>query len=130
MNKKEVIEFLQENDLSDVEELSSKGKIFIFRFYYEFDEDELNGARGYANDESEDEEEGDDWKESYYLPYLNDIATDNVGEIMEEAMEEFDVNTQFISYDIDPEREDRCEFIAVFSKEDFDIEEVLEDLDL
>lgn len=130
MNKKEILEFLQENDLSDVEDLGFKGNLYVIRFFYEFDEDELAGARGYANDESEDEEEGEDWKEGYYLPYLNDIAADNVGEIMEEAMEEFDVNAQYVSYDIDREREDRCEFIAVFSNEDFDIEEVLEELEL
>jgi hypothetical protein len=130
MNKKEILEFLQDNDLIDVEQVSAKGKLYVVKFFYQFDEDELGGARGYANDESEDEEDGDDWKESYYLPYLNDVAADNVGEIIEEAMEEFDVNAQYVSYDIDREREDRCEFIAVFSSEDFDIEEVLEDLEL
>jgi hypothetical protein len=130
VNKKEILDFLKENDLNDVEELKSKGKLYVFKFFYEFDEDELGGARGYANDESEDEEDGDDWKEGYYLPYLNDIAADNVGEIIEEAMEEFDVNAQYVSYDVDKEKEDKCEFIAVFSNEDFDIEEVLEDLEL
>ena len=130
MNKKEILEFLQDNDLIDVEQVSAKGKLYVVKFFYQFDEDELGGARGYANDESEDEEDGDDWKEGYYLPYLNDVAADNVGEIIEEAMEEFDVNAQYVSYDIDREREDRCEFIAVFSSEDFDIEEVLEDLEL
>lgn len=130
MNKKEIIEFLEENGASRIEDLSSKGKQLVIKFYYEFDEDELEAARGYANDESEEEEDGDQWKEEYFLPFLNDIAADNIGEVIEEIIDEFDLNAQYISYDADIDKEERCEFIAVFSKEDFDIEEVLEDLGL
>ncbi len=130
MDKKEILNFLKESDLSDVEELKSKGKMCVFKFFYEFDEDELAGARGYANDESEDEEDGEDWKGSYYLPYLNDIAADNVGETIEEIIEDFDVNGQYVSYDVDEDEGNRCEFISVFSSEEFDIEEVLEELGL
>ncbi|MEL7598172.1 MAG: hypothetical protein AAGU01_08220, partial [Clostridiaceae bacterium] len=65
----------------------------------------------------------------FYIPYLNDIAADNVGEIIEEAIEEFELIGQYVSYGVDEEQE-RNEFIAVFSKEDFDIEEVLDNLDL
>lgn len=128
MNKKDVLEFLRENELDDVEEISSKKGMLVVRFFYDFDEDELEAARGYANDESEDDEDAESWKEEYYLPYLNDIAADNVGEIIEEVVEEFDISGQYISYDLN--EEERCEFIGVFSNEDFDIEEVLEELDL
>ncbi|KYH30298.1 MULTISPECIES: hypothetical protein [Clostridium] len=128
MNKKEVLQFLRENGLEDVEEISAKNGLLVVRFFYEFDEDELEAARGYANDESEEDEDGDSWREEYYLPYLDDIATDNVGEIIEEVAEEFNVIGQYVSYDSN--EENRCEFIGVFSNEDFDIEEVLEELDL
>ncbi|QGU95689.1 hypothetical protein GOM49_11845 [Clostridium bovifaecis] len=128
MNKKDVLEFLRENELDDVEEISSKKGLLVVRFFYDFDEDELEAARGYANDESEEDADEESWKEEYYLPYLNDIAADNVGEIIEEVVEEFDISGQYISYDLN--EEERCEFIGVFSNEDFDIEEVLEELDL
>lgn len=130
MNKNDVLEFLKENGLDDVEEISTKRNMVAIRFYYIFDEDELEAARGYANDESGDDENGESWNEEYYLPYLNDIAADNVGEIMEEIIEEFEVSGQYVSYDADVDENAKCEFIAVFSDEDFDIEEVLEELDL
>ncbi len=129
MNKREIIEFLEKNDLSDVEEVDYEEGILVLRFSYDFDKDELAAAKNYASDESEDTEDGEVWREEFYIPYLNDIAADNVGEIIEEAIEEFELIGQYVSYGVDEEQE-RNEFIAVFSKEDFDIEEVLDNLDL
>lgn len=129
MNKREIIEFLEENALSDVEEVDYKEGMLVLRFSYDFDKDELAAAKNYASDESEDTEEGEVWTEEFYIPYLNDIAADNVGEIIEEAIEEFDLVGQYVSYGVNEEQE-RNEFIAVFSKEDFDIEEVLDKLNL
>lgn len=129
MNKRQIIEFLEKNDLSDVEEVDYEEGILVLRFSYDFDKDELAAAKNYASDESEDTEDGEVWREEFYIPYLNDIAADNVGEIIEEAIEEFELIGQYVSYGVDEEQE-RNEFIAVFSKEDFDIEEVLDNLDL
>lgn len=129
MKKREIIEFLGKNDLSDVEEVDYEEGILVLRFSYDFDKDELAAAKNYASDESEDTEDGEVWREEFYIPYLNDIAADNVGEIIEEAIEEFELIGQYVSYGVDEEQE-RNEFIAVFSKEDFDIEEVLDNLDL
>lgn len=128
MNKMDIVEYLEENGLEDVEEVPSKTKMLVITFFYVFDEDELEAARGYVEDESEDGEEVKEWKEKYYEPFLNDIAEDNVGEIIEEITEEFDTNCRYVSYGVN--EEERCEFIAVFSSIDFDIEEVLEELDL
>lgn len=130
MNKTDILETLQENGLNDVEEVTSKEELFVVRFFYDFDEDELKAARGYANDESGEEEGGEDWRDEYYLPYLNDIAADNVGDVIEEITEKFDINAQYISYEFDGEEDENCEFIAIFSSEDFDIEEILEKLEL
>lgn len=129
MKKSEIIEFFKKNDLSDVEEVDYEEGILVLRFSYDFDKDELAAANNYASDESEDTEDGEVWREEFYIPYLNDIAADNVGEIIEEAIEEFELIGQYVSYGVDEEQE-RNEFIAVFSKEDFDIEEVLDNLDL
>ncbi|MCY6356486.1 hypothetical protein [Clostridium sp. ZS2-4] len=129
MKERKIIEFLGKNDLSDVEELDYEDGMVVSRFFYDFDEDELSAAKNYASDESGDTEDGEVWKEEFYIPYLNDIAADNVGEIIEEVIEEFELVAQYVSYGVDEEQE-RNEFIAVFSKEDFDIEEVLDKLDL
>lgn len=129
MKGREIIEFLEGNDLSNVEEVDYKEGMLVLRFSYAFDKDELAAAKNYASDESEDTEEGEVWREEFYIPYLNDIAADNVGEIIEEAIEEFELVGQYVSYGVDEEQE-RNEFIAAFSKEDFDIEEILDKLDL
>ena len=127
MKKRDILEFMENNGIGEVEEIRSKNKLYIIKFFYDFDEDELKAARAYANDECDDEENGDKWSREYYIPYLNDIASDNVNEIIEEIIDELEINAQYISYDFD-EEEEKCEYIAVFSTEDFEIEEVLEDL--
>lgn len=127
MNKNEIIEFLEENGLNDVEEIAYKEEFIVFRAFYDFDEEELEAAKDYADNESSDEDR-DKWREEYFLPFLSDISSDNIKEIMEDLTEKFDIDGQFVIYDVD--NEERCEVIAVFSNEDFDIENVLEDLDI
>lgn len=132
MDKEKVISYLKENNLSDIEEIPYKNESIVLRFFYDFDEDELKAAKAYANDECEEEKEGEEWFQEFFLPYLNDVAIDNVGEILEETMEELNVDIQYISYELDEENHDYNEFIAViFEKgKDLDIEEVLEELNI
>lgn len=132
MNKKGIQEYLSNNDLTEIKEIEYNGEAYVLRFFYDFDEDEISAARAYANDESEDEENGDIWYEEFFLPYLSDLAVDNVGDIMEEIMEEFDTDAQFVSYEMDEEEYSYNEFIAVFFKkgEEKDIEQILEELEI
>lgn len=132
MNSKDIIKVLENNGLSDIEEVSYKEGFAVIRFFYDFDEDELKAARAYAKDECEEEEESESWYEDYFLPYLNDLAIDNVGEIMEEIMEEFGAEVQYISYELDSENYEYNEFVAVVvsGDKDLNIEEVLDELDI
>ncbi|WP_163191730.1 hypothetical protein [Clostridium thermarum] len=132
LDKKQIIKFLEDNDLTDVEELKYKDDALVVRFYYDFDSDELASARAYANDECEDEQESDEWYDEFFLTYLNEIAVDNAGEIIEELMEEFELQAQYITYETDKESYDYCEFIAVISEIDknYNIEDVLDELEL
>lgn len=131
MNKEEIINYLEENGLSDIEDLEYKGNAVVLRFTFDFDEDEINAAKAYADDESEDETEEDTWYDDFFLPYLNELAIDNVGEIIEESMEELELESQFVSYEVDRENYNYNEFIAVFYKRglEIDIDEVLEELE-
>lgn len=131
INKEEIIKYLNENGISDIEELDTKEDLLVLRFFYDFDEDEVKAAEAYADSES-GEDRGDNWYEESYLPYLNDVAVDNVGEILEDASDDFDLEVQFVSYDIEKENIDYCEFIGIiFDKsKDYDLEEVLEKLDI
>ena len=132
MNSKDIIKVLENNGLSDIEEISYKEGFAVIRFFYDFDEDELKAARAYAKDECEEEEESESWYEDYFLPYLNDLAIDNVGEVMEEIMEEFRAEAQYISYELDSENYEYNEFVAVVvsGDKDLNIEEVLDELDI
>lgn len=131
MEKEKIINFLLNNDLEEVQEISNDGEVLVLRFYYDFDDDEISAAKAYASDESEDEEEGDSWYDEFLLPYLNELAVDSTGEIIEELMEELNVEAQYMSYEIDRENYDYNEFIAVFYEKgkSIDLDEVLKKID-
>lgn len=132
MDKVKITEFLENNGMTEIEEIPYKDNTMVVRFFYDFDDDELKAARAYASDESDKEEESDEWYEEFFLPYLNDLAIDNAGEILEEAMEDLGLEVQYISYEADADNYDYCEFIAVFYKEGntIEIEKVLDELNI
>lgn len=131
MNKQNIIKFLKENQIEDVEEIKYKEDIFTLRFYYDFDDSEIEAAKAYASDECEEEEEDEVWYNEFFKPYLNDIVIDNVGDILEDCMKELDIGIQFITYDFEDE-EECSEIIAIFYEKDksIDIENVIDDLKL
>jgi hypothetical protein len=132
LNKKEIIEILEKNELSEIQEIEYKEDAVVLRFFYDFDSDETEAARAYANDESEDEENGDEWYEEFFLPYLNDLAVDNVGEAIEEIMEQLNIDAQYVSYEMDEEEYSYNEFIAAFfpKGKEVEIEQVLDELEM
>lgn len=131
MDKKRIFEFLEKQGLSEIDELDYKEKIAVFDFFYAFDEAEIEAAKAYANDNYDDKGE-DVWYDEYFLPYLVDIAVDNVKDIVEDLAEEYDLNVDFVTYEIDRQFFEQCEFVLVASDKDinFDIEKVMDDLDL
>jgi hypothetical protein len=136
MNKEIITSFLIQNGLSEIEEINSKDDVFAVRFYYNFDENELAAAKAYADDECVEDDIVDDkldtWNKEFFIPYLNELAVDNVGDIIEDAIEEFTIDAQFVSYDIDETDYEFNEFVAIFYKKDLDIkiEDVLDNLEL
>jgi len=132
LDKSAIIKVLGENNLSSIVELPYNEETLVLRLFYEFDNDEIKAAKAYSNDESEDEENSDEWYEEYFLPYLNDLAVDNVGEIIEEIMDKQNIDSQFVSYEMDEEEHSCNEFIAAFSEKGKlkEIEEILEELEL
>lgn len=132
MKKSEIIKFLIENDLSDVEELKYKEDITVLRFFYDFDKEEIEAAKAYSNEESDYDAESSEWYSEYFIPYLSDIAIDNVNDIVEDTMEEFEAEAQFVSFDIDVNNYQYNEFIAVFYNEGnkVDLDEVMDELGL
>ncbi|EKQ53185.1 MULTISPECIES: hypothetical protein [unclassified Clostridium] len=129
MKSSEIINFLEENDLADVEEIKRKGNYVIIKFFYDFDKEELSAAKAYSNEESDFEPESDEWYKEYYIPYLRDIAVDNVEAILEETMEEFELETKYKEFGMENVESGYFKFIAAFSDEltDSEMEDILND---
>lgn len=128
MDKEKILECLAAKGLNDAEPLKEEEGFVLVRFYYDFDDDELEAAEAYANDEA-GKEKNYAWTEEFYLPYLNELAVDNVGEIIEEITEQMGIKAQFLSFEMDAD-DDYCEFAAVFYEEGrkVNLEEILDDL--
>lgn len=126
MNKNQIINYLRDNEIEEIEEIKSENNILLLRVFYYYDDVEIEAAESYANEESEDEDEKE---ENFYIPYLMDIAEDNISEIIEEACDEFEVISQYVFYEVNSE-EQRGEFIVGFSTEEFDIESLIEELEI
>ena len=129
MQTTEIIEFLEENGLSEIEEVKTEDNFIVLKFYYDFDKDEILAARAYANEESDLEEESDEWYRDWYLSYLSDVAKDNVEGIVEDLGDELELASKIKEVEIDVNNADYMKFVTILCSEDFeeDLEEVLND---
>lgn len=129
MKSSEIINYLEDNDLADIEELKKKSNYVILKFYYDFDKEEINAAKAYSTEESDFEPESDEWYKEYYLPYLRDIAVDNVESIIEEIMEEYEIEAKYKEIGMENGDSGYFKFIAAFSDEltDSEMEDILND---
>ena len=129
MEISEIINYLEENDLTEVEEVKENSDNAIIKFCYDFDKEELSAAKSYSNEESDFEQESDEWYNEYYIPFLKDIAIDNVSSIVEEIMDEFEVEGKYKEIVMEGGNIEHFKFLAVFSNElsDLELEEILND---
>lgn len=129
MKSLEIVNYLEDNDFADIEELKKKSNFVVIRFYYDFDKEEISAAKAYSTEESDFEPESDEWYKEYYIPYLRDIAVDNVESTMEEIMEEFELEAKYKEIGMENGDSGYFKFIAAFSEEltDVELEEILND---
>ncbi|MBU3144742.1 hypothetical protein [Clostridium sp. CF012] len=132
MNKQYIINFLNLNELSDIAEIKYKKGTIALKFKYYYDEVEMDAATCYANEEGDFKQDKEEWYEEYFLPYLSDIAADNVEDIMEECAQQMEIEYEFIGCDISQDAYEFNEFAVVFYGEDADIEidDILFELDI
>lgn len=130
MDKDRIINYLSTNGLSEVEEISFDGDGLALRFYYDFDDMEIEGAKACANNETDYEEDSNPWIMEGIIPYLDDIANDSVDEILEEVMEDFQLLVKTEGYEIDPVNYSGKKFLAIFllDDEELGIDDILEEL--
>lgn len=129
MKSSEIINYLEDNDLADIEELKKKSNYVILKFYYDFDKEEINSAKAYSTEESDFEPESDEWYKEYYIPYLRDIAVDNVESVIEEIMEEYEIEAKYKEIGMESGDSGYFKFLAAFSDEltDVEMEDILND---
>lgn len=121
MNYKKIIDILDENFLTEIEELKNEDGVFLVKFFLDFDEDVLNAARSYANEESDYDEESSEWYKEYFIPYLYEYGNDEVVDIIEEIVEELEISGEVMAFQIDSTNCESIKFMALFTEEESDI---------
>ena len=129
MQESQIIEILNENNLSDIEVLKKDDNFVLINFYFDFDKDVLDAAKAYSNEESDLEEYSKEWYSEYYFPYLYDFANDEVLEIIEEIIEELEIEGEMMAIQMTEKTSDYVQFMTLFTEEDINIsiEEVVKD---
>ena len=121
MDSNKIIEILEDNNLTEIEELKNEDGVFLVRFFLDFDEDVLSAARSYSNEESDYEEDSNEWYKEYFIPYLYDYGNDEAVDIIEEIVEELDVAGEVMAFQIDSSNFEYIQFMALFIEHDLDI---------
>ena len=131
LNKQYIVNFLSKNDLSDIAEIQYKKGTIALKFKYYYDDVEIEAATSYANDEGDFKDKKEEWYEEFFLPYLSDIAADNVEDIMEECAENMEIEYEFIGCDISEDEYEFNEFAVVFYGKESNIntDDILLELD-
>lgn len=122
MFKNDITEFLLDNSLSEVEVVKERTETLAITFFYDFDKEEIEAAESYSNEEGDYEEKSTEWYGELFLPYLKDIAMDNVTDILEDLSEEFSCEYDMKYDEIDPSTFTYMKFYLVITTEDNDSE--------
>lgn len=131
MEKQSIIEFLEDNNLTDIEEveIDAQDEVIAIKFFYDFDKDEISAAKSYASEETDYDENDTQWRATGIIPYLNDLAYDNVSEINEDLMEEFELIAKFKAEDISTSDYTYQKFYLILTEDDsIDLEDIIDNL--
>lgn len=131
MDKIKVLDYLENSDLSIIEDVDYENTLVV-KVFYEFDEAEINAAKCYANEETDFEENSIEWIGEGVVPYLEDIAQDSVEEIMEDLVVDLNLEVEFVGREISNENYDYKEFLLAIASEDdeLDIDKIMYDLNI
>jgi len=131
MNKESIIQYLENNGLTDIDIIKEDEGIIVATAYYDFDDDEMEAGKAYAKGQSEEGDEESVYTENL-MNYLVDLAVDNLGEVMEELIEEEGIDAQYLTYEMDADEIESLQVAMMFSKGDLDsdLEDILDELEL
>ncbi len=122
MNKKEIIEILEDNALDNICEIKKHEDCFVVKFTFTFEDVELEGAKEYADEECEEEIGGQVWYEEFFLPYLNDTAIDNINDIIDEISEEYDLDYEMLSFELSEDDYEAMNFLVAFYNDNLPVD--------
>ena len=130
MKKENILQYLENNGLSDIEIMKENEGMIVASAYYDFDDDELDAAKAFADDQVEEDDDEATYNE-FFTNYLVDLAVDNLGEVMEELIEEEGIDAQYLTYEIDQDETESLQVAMLFSKGDIDadLEDILDELE-
>lgn len=131
MNKESIIQYLENNGLTDIDILKDEEGLIVATAYYDFDDDEMEAGRAYVKDQVVEDDDESVYTD-YLMNYLVDLAVDNIGEIMEEFIEEEGIDAQYLTYEMDQDEMESIQVAMLFSKGDFDsdLEDILDELEM
>jgi hypothetical protein len=132
MDNQKILNSLEKEGYKEIDEIEYNKQIKVFNFFYVFDEVELDAAKDYSNENYDEANGEEEWYDEFFLPYLVDMASDNVRDAFEDICEELELTGEFILYEPDRESYEQMEFILVLAEQDveFDIDKIVEKLEL
>lgn len=132
VNKQKIYDTLDREGFSEIDEINYDKDITVYDLFYEFDEDEIDAAKDYANENCSEKDGEDLWYNEYFLPYLIDIASDNVRDIMDDICDDMEITGEFSIYDMDKENYYRSEIVIAFAPAEtkIDMDKICEKLDI
>jgi hypothetical protein len=130
LNKEKIIEFLENEGFDEIDEIQYKNDILVFNLFYSYDDAEIDAAKDFANENYSEENGEDEWYNEYFLPYLIDIASDNVRDILSDLCEEFNLEGEFVAYELDRDNYEQCEFTIILAEQgtDIDVDKILKEI--
>lgn len=132
MDSKKIKEMLEKEGLDEIDQIEYKDDIQAYNFFYTYDEEELEAAKAFANESTEHNVNQKEWNEKYFLPFLMEIAADNVKDILGDICEELNLQGEYVAYEIDEDSFEQCEFVIVLSEEgkEINVDAIFEELGL
>ena len=132
MDSKKILEMLENEGLDEIDQIEYKEGILVYDFFYTYDSEELESAKEFANESTEQGVSEKEWNEKYFLPFLTEIAADNIRDILGDICDELKLQGEFVAYEIDQDSYEQCEFVIVLSEEgkEISIDDIFRELEL
>jgi hypothetical protein len=132
MDSKRIMELLEKEGLDEIDQIEYKKDIQVYDFFYTYDSEELESAKAFANESTEKDISQKEWNEKYFLPFLTEIAADNIRDILGDICDELKLQGEFVAYEIDEDSFEQCEFVIILSEEgtEINVDDIFTELEL